>query len=79
MVIRLAGWNMLGSLRPVMMRVFEGGDGWMSGGRLERSRLSCGDLDPLFDVLDDRDSDGDGMSDVESMFMVFSCDSAVVK
>jgi hypothetical protein len=41
----------------VMMRVFEGGDGWTSGGRSERSRES-GDLDRE----EARDRCGEGIS-----------------
>jgi hypothetical protein len=34
----VAGWKVVGALRLVIRRVFEGGEGVMSGGRLERSR-----------------------------------------
>lgn len=37
MVCRLSGRKTSASWRLVMMRVFEGGVGWLSGGRLERS------------------------------------------
>lgn len=39
---RDAGWKRMRSFRSVMRRVFEGGDGCESGGRLERSMDSEG-------------------------------------
>lgn len=37
MVWRLSGRKISGSWRLVIRRVFDGGVGWMSGGRVERS------------------------------------------
>ena len=56
---------MSGGEHTVMIRVFDGGDGWTSGGRSERSSES-GDLLPD----DAREREGDGM--VTCMFAVAS-------
>ena len=56
---------MSGGEHTVMIRVFDGGDGWTSGGRSERSSES-GDVLPD----DARERDGDGM--VTCMFAVAS-------
>lgn len=36
------GWKRYRSCRSVMRRVFDGGVGFDRGGRLDRSRVSCG-------------------------------------
>ena len=59
---RDAGWKRMRSLRSVMRRVLEGGDGCESGGRLERSMDSAGrdeDRDELFD-FDEGEEEGRG-------------------
>lgn len=38
MVAREAGWKIVGSFSWVIRRVLDGGEGWVSGGRVERSR-----------------------------------------
>lgn len=38
MVSRAAGWKRCRSFSSVIRRVLEGGDGWESGGRLDKSR-----------------------------------------
>lgn len=63
--VRVVNWKISGERRLVMIRVFEGGDGWTSCGRSEKSRVS-GDLEPD----DARERWGDGS--VACMFMVAS-------
>lgn len=57
MVSRLSGRKMLGLLRFVKSRVFEGGVGWTSGGSEERSRVR---LD-FRDAADEARERGDSM------------------
>lgn len=44
MVAREAGWKIVGSLSWVIRRVLEGGEGWVNGGRVERS-IESGDAE----------------------------------
>lgn len=53
-------------LHTVMRSVFDGGEGWMRGGRSERSRVS-GVLRPFDEELDDRDRGGVWMCCCEAM------------
>jgi hypothetical protein len=65
--VRVESWKISGARRFVIMRVFDGGEGSISGGRLERSRES-GDR-----LLDDvRECCGDGR--VACMFAIMDVD-----
>lgn len=50
MVAREAGWKSEMSRSSVMMSVLVGGDGWIRGGRFERSRVRLrGDFEPALE------------------------------
>jgi hypothetical protein len=60
-VCKLSGRKMSRLFRPVMRRVFDGGVGWETGGRLERSRVRPSLFD---DELEAEDEEREGRGEV---------------
>lgn len=72
-----AGWKIVASLSCVINRVLDGGEGWLSGGRLDRS-MDMGEAERRLERdLGDEVAEGDGGGELLcSCVWLCSCDSA---